>query len=405
MSTLYIRLPSKAAAEGVEHWLTLPCAFASTSAGIAVEREGVAPLSELATAIGAAQRVVLLLAASDVTLLRVKAPPLSAAKLRLALPHLIEDQLMTDAAECVVAAGEVADDLRAAAVVQRGWLDILSKTFFSFGARSLVALPAQLCLPYQEGRVTAAITECSADIDIALRLAEHAGIGLPIMPETAQTAATEVLAALRAVAPALPVTLYVPQAQVAEYQDALRSDTDEVAATQEISVFADNWSNWLQAADKASLNLMSGMAGGAGAQMQWRPWRWPIALAAAILLINAIGLNIDWWRLKRETSALRTGMIQLYKSAYPNETVILDALAQMQKKVAAAERNAGQAQADDFGQIAANFSEALAAQSPEKMAGTQVIASLRISRTQLAGALETWQQFIERQDGGRADSA
>jgi general secretion pathway protein L len=374
LSTLYIRLPSKTAAEGVEHWLTLPCAFASVSTGVAIEREGVASLAELAAAVAAAQRVVLLVAASDVTLLRIKTPPLSAAKLRQALPHLVEDQLMTDAAECVVVAGELADGLRTAATVQRAWLDILAQTFSSFGARSLVALPAQLCLPYQAGRVTAAFTECGADLDIALRLTEQGGIGLPIMPEAAQTAAAEVLAAVRAVAPVMPVTLYVPQARVAEYQEALRSGVADVPAPQEISVFADNWSNWLQAADKASLNLMSGMAGGAGAQMQWRPWRWPIALAAAILLINAIGLNIDWWRLKREATALRTGMIQLYKSAYPNETVILDALAQMHKKVAEAERNAGQVQADDFGQIAANFAEALAAQEPGK--GAAAIALL-----------------------------
>ena len=47
-------------------------------------RQGFAALQELSGTIGTAQRVVLLLAASDVTLLRVKIPPLSAARLKAA---------------------------------------------------------------------------------------------------------------------------------------------------------------------------------------------------------------------------------------------------------------------------------------------------------------------------------
>ncbi|MFI4940910.1 MAG: type II secretion system protein GspL, partial [Burkholderiales bacterium] len=106
MSTLYIRLPSKAAADGAEHWLALLCPFAWASHGaahgIAIEREGSVPLSELAGMVAAAQQVVLLLAAGDVSLLRVKTPPLSAAKLKLALPNLVEDQLAADLSECIV---------------------------------------------------------------------------------------------------------------------------------------------------------------------------------------------------------------------------------------------------------------------------------------------------------------
>jgi general secretion pathway protein L len=377
LSILYIRLPSKAAADAAEHWLALPCPFALATQGDVVEREGVAPLSELAGVVAAAQRVVLLLAASDVSLLRVKTPPLSAAKLKLALPNLIEDQLMTDPADCVVVAGNLVDGLRTAAVVQRGWLDILSKTFTSFGARSLVAVPAQLCLPYRTDNVSAAITEQGVDIDITLRISEQNGIGLPIMPESPQTAAAEVLAALRTIVPAMPITLYVPQARVVDYQEML--NVGNPAAVQGISVFADNWPCWIGGARETPVNLISGLGAGSGPQVNWRQWRWPIALAASMLLINAIGLNIDWLRMKREASALRAGMIQTYKATYPKETVILDAVAQMHKKIAEAERDAGQAAPDDFAQIAGYFAEALATEirdSKGRKTGTSVIASL-----------------------------
>lgn len=371
MSTLYIRLPSKAAADANEHWLALPCPFALTTAADAIEREGIAPLSELAGAVASVHRVVLILAASDVTLLRVKTPPLPISRLKLVLPNLVEDQLMTDPSECVVVPGNLADGLRTAGVVQRGWLDILSKSFTSYGARSLVAIPAQLCLPYREDGVTAAIAEQGADIDLALRITEQDGIGLPIMPESADTQELEVLQALRAIVPAQAITLYVPQALVPRYQQL--SDTEHAADEQAnrpgINVFADSWAHWIAGAGKSSLNLMSGLGAGSGPQVNWRQWRWAIGLAASILLINALALNIDWWRMKREAASLRSAMIQTFKSAYPKETVILDPVAQMHKKIDAAQRNAGAAAPDDFNQLAGNFAEALASEALGGAAG------------------------------------
>jgi general secretion pathway protein L len=366
LSTLYIRLPSKAAADGAEHWLALPCPFALASHGNVIEREGVAPLSELAGAVAAAQQVVLLLAAGDVSLLRVKTPPLSAAKLRLALPNLVEDQLAADLSECIVVAGALADGLRTAAVVQRGWLDILSKTFTAFGARSLVAVPSQLCLPVQADNVTAAVTGHGVDIDVALRMSEQNGIGVALMsdsPDSPQSAATEVLRTLRAIVPAMPIALYVPQERVADYQEALSAGDAE--SGQDINVLADHWSRWIGGAGSVSLNLMSGLGASSGPQVNWKPWRWSMALFASILVINALGLNIEWWRMKREAFALRAAMIQTYKATYPKETVILDAVAQMHQKIAAATRDAGQVEPDDFSQMAANFAEVLGAEIKE----------------------------------------
>jgi len=357
--------------------MALPCPFALATSTNVVEREGVAPLSEMANAVAAAQRVVLLVAASDVTLLHVKTPPLSAAKLKLALPNLVEDQLMVDPDECVVVPGNMVDGLRTAAVMQRGWLDILSKSFTSFGARSLSAVPAQLCLPHSDGNVTAAIAEIGVDIDLALRSAEQseAGIGLPIMPESADTAASEVLSTLRMLAPAMPIILYVPQSRVIEYQQVSGESGGEFP----IIIHADQWSHWVDGAGKATLNLMSGLGAGSGPQVNWRQWRWALGLAILLLLVNALGLNLDWWNMKREASALQTAMIQTFKSTYPKETVILDPVAQMHKKIDEAERSAGRSAPDDFVQLAANFGEALDAEiAASKVQGgaSSVVASI-----------------------------
>ncbi|HSM97408.1 MAG TPA: type II secretion system protein GspL, partial [Gallionella sp.] len=117
MSTLYIRLASQAAAGSTPHWPALACPFAlvsdgSLSHGKAIERQGTAQLPELSGTIAKAQRVVLLLAASDVSVLRLPVPPLSTARLKAALPNLVEEKLLCDPADCVIVASSLSDGLR-----------------------------------------------------------------------------------------------------------------------------------------------------------------------------------------------------------------------------------------------------------------------------------------------------
>lgn len=358
MSTLYIRLPSHAAAEDLQPGMPLYCEFAAVSNVGAIERDGVAALSELSERVRQAQRVVLLLAASDVTLLRVKVPPLSAARLRAALPNLVEDQLMSDPAECVIVAGDTRDGLLTVAVVQRGWLEVLNKTLHALGARSFAALPAQLCLPHQADAVSAAVAEHGTDIDVAVRLAEQDGIGLAIAAEQAESAAFEVMQSLAAVVPQAPIALYVPVARMRDYEESLHIAPQLQAR---ITLHEDNWQRWIAGAGKASPDLMSGLGGAAGPKRDWGKWRRPLALALAVLLVNMLGLNIDWLRMKREAEALRSGMTQSYRTAFPNETVIVDPLAQLRQKLAIAQRDSGQLAPNDFIALTAALGEAWAA--------------------------------------------
>lgn len=357
MSTLYIRVPSKSVADNAAHWITLPCPYALAAGADSIEREGSAPLSDLAGLIASAQRVVLLLAASDVTLLHPKLPPLSANRLRAALPNLIEDQLMSDPAECVVVAGETHAGLRTVAVVQRGWLQILLQTINNFGARQIVALPSQLCLPLPSGGVAAAITPFGAEFDLTLRLSEQDGLGLPLLPDEADAAPQDAVQTICAIVPTAPVALYVPREQVPIYQQAAEQ---LLPLDQRVTVFADGWTRWIAGARATTLNLMTGLGVAGSPGLDWRRWRWPMVLGLFFLLLNIGALNFEWWRLSREATQLRTSMVQIYKTAYPKETVIVDPAAQMRQKIAAAQRDAGQAAPDDFAALAAGFTAAWA---------------------------------------------
>lgn len=362
MSTLYIRLPSKAAAEAAEHWTALSCPFALVLGDGSIEREGSEPLAQLQDLIARVQKVALLIAASDVTLLRLQLPPLSGAKLKAALPNLVEDQIISDPSECVIVAGRPTDGLRTVAVMQRAWLDILHRSLLAYGARHITALPAQLCLPLgsKTGQaVSAAITEEEEVIDVALRLSEHEGIGLSIMREargagTQEAAAHAVIDSLFTVVPAAPIAFYVPQSSMHWYQQVLHGDS---GSSERIQVHADDWVNWIAGAARAEPDLMTGLGTEAGSKMNWHAWRWPLALAGLLLLVNIAAINIDWWRMRSEANSLRTAMTQVYKNAYPKDQIIVDPLAQMRQKISAAKRNSGQAAPDDFAALAAAFGE------------------------------------------------
>lgn len=370
MSTLYIRHPSKAASDADTVLEVPPCLFALVADNGAIEREGSATLAALSDAIRQAKRVVLLLAASDVSLLRVKVPPLSSARLKAALPNLVEDQLMSDPADCAFVAGPLSDGLRTVAVVQRAWLERLSGALTVQGARQLTVLPAQLCLPHQPGAATAAIAECAHETDITLRLSQQEGIGLSVTASGA-AAMPEVVTTLRMIVPQLPLTLYVPPASVGSYQQ-IASESGDAG----LNVLPDSWSHWVTGANNLGLDLMVGLGAGAGPQTDWRPWRWPLGLALLLLMVNLFGLNLDWLRMKREAGLLRAGMTQTFQATFPKEQVIVDPMAQMRQKLAAAKHDAGQLAADDFTALAATFGDAWSSVMQSRKDAVPAIATL-----------------------------
>jgi general secretion pathway protein L len=338
LTTLYIRHPARA--EG-EHALSR---FALVNDGGVIEQHGEGPLRNLGDLVGASRRIVLLLAGADVNLLSVAAPPLTGARLKAALPGLVEEHILGDPLDHVlVAAPQQPDDSRPIAVVDRDWLEAIVRSLLAQGARSVAAVPAQLCLPLQPGSVSAAIQGA----ELTLRQGLFQGFGLAL-----DAAPAVVLQTVRAFSGDAPLVLYVPPGQLGEYQ-ALA-----VEAGSGITLEADDWAHWIAGSRSTALDLVSGL-GAAGSQPRdWRRWRWPIRLALLALAVNLIGLNIEWLRLKREAETVRQSMTQTFRSAYPNQTTILDPVAQMRQNIARARAGTGEVAPDEFTYLAAAFGEA-----------------------------------------------
>ena len=339
MTTLYIRLPARADGEGGLS------RFALVADSGAIDQQGEGLLRGLGDLVAASRRVVLLLAASDVTLLQVKAPPLSALRLKAALPSLVEEQVLGDPADCVLMVAPAQSDagLRSVAVVQRAWIESLVRGVLALGARAVSALPAQLCLPLLPGHVSA----CVSHADIVVRDGLYHGLGLAIAstPDMAlQTA--------RALAGDAPLTLYVPGEELGQYQ-ALALDAGPA-----ITLEADTWQHWIAGSKTTTLDLVPGLGAAGARATDWQRWRWPIRLALLALAVNLAGLNVQWLQQRREASALRQANLQIYKAAFPKDTVIQDPVLQMRANITRAKAAGGQAGTDEFTYLAAAFGEA-----------------------------------------------
>jgi general secretion pathway protein L len=367
--TLYLRLPARtgpsnatdttntihvgdpAGTQGTSAIQTIPLALALAIRGRPL-RTATASLSELAPQVTQVSQVVLLLAASDVTLLRIAVPPLSATRLRAALPSLIEEFVIGDTAECAIAAGAEADGQRLIAVCDRAWLKNWIDALRQSGARRIHVLPISLCLPSPNSHLSAALFQYAHRYELALRLSDHEGIGLAVDVDDEIQLPNAVARLIVTLAGNHPVSLSVPAAQVALFEKWI----DEEQLSQ-ITLTEQQWSDWIAASAKVSVDLISAFEGNQRAAFPWREWRWPIALAAAASLVNIAAINADWWRLRSEGQQLRDEITDIYRRSFPNETVVLDPLAQIKQKIAASRQASGQLNTSDFVVLAAALGE------------------------------------------------
>ncbi len=353
--TLLLRLPARAAdPERYSIALQASLSFAWSVRG-RLQRIAHAPLAELAPQLADAQRVILLLAASDVTLMRVPVPPLPAARLQAALPALVEDHVIGDPADCAIAAGPEVDGQRVLAVVDREWLQRWVHAVRQQGVRRIVALPMQLCLPLPAGQVGAALLEWSGGRELSLRYSADEGIGLPLVVEDDAQLPDAVASLLATLAPARTVQLSLPASLIPGFRDWMLNHPDSgIVAVEE------NWAVWAEGATQIPLDLVSGIAAAHAAPLDWRRWRWPIALAAACVLFNVFALNADWWRLRSEGARLNDAMATLFRRSFPNEPLVREPLAQMQQQFAASRQAAGEFAPGDFIALSAALGEAWA---------------------------------------------
>ncbi|MEZ5659292.1 MAG: type II secretion system protein GspL [Burkholderiaceae bacterium] len=300
----------------------------------------------------AARSVRLIFDARDVTLLHVKLPPLSGAKLRQAIPNAVEDRLLQDTSTCAFALGPVdADGRRLIAVLDRGWLDFVLGAFQRRGLRVASAWPAQLVAPLRANELSLV---CIGD-GIAVRTGESEGLGWTAGVEASerQQAFASLLATVLA-----PPGLDLGEGMAGEPEPAADGDGEDDPETalatgadapgepgtgalhvRRVRLLSDDPS-WREPLIAAIRQLRIGARAGSlpipkaspidllvaaqkptvarrVADIDWRAWRLPLWLAAGAMAVFLLGLNLHWGKLSAEKRDLRANLETRYRQTFP----------------------------------------------------------------------------------------
>lgn len=348
--------------------------------------------------------VTLVFDARDVTLLRAKLPPLSGVRLQQALPNVVEDLLLQDAQQCGFAVGpRTGDGERVIAAIDRGWLEHVVGAFERRGAKVAAAWPAQLALPVGESGSALA---CLND-GLALRTGLLEGLGWNASPHPAHRADAIVSlieaawggegVAASPAGPASPAGADGPAAAdgrpATSFAERELPDEKQAGGVPRLTVYVESpdWQPSVMIAAAragfvaeirslplpllAPLDLLAARRGSKArrwlADVDWRAWRLPGALAAATAVVALAGLNFQWAMLAQERDELRSAVERRYRQTFPDVQVVVDPVLQMERQVAGMRTRAGQSGPEDFVPLLARFSQALGAQAVDSMAGVE----------------------------------
>jgi general secretion pathway protein L len=296
-----------------------------------------------------ATQVDLLFDSSDVFVAAIEAPRLSESKLRLALPNLLEDRLLSDPADCQFAfelprsGGTTigAAPKMAVAVIDRGLLTQALDVLAAAGCKLRCALSEIYAVPAPAAGVLSVRAERGRGI---ARSGKHEGFAFDLGDAGAEAAVPPALALAVRQLGVRRISAYGREAERIFRLAGALGVTVDLAQRSVDPAALDGGVNLLQ----ASFAQRGALASFAAARLRTANLR-PLAAWGALAAATFIaGMNLYWLKLEGEARALRAGMETSFRSAFPEATAVVDPLLQTQRQLGVLRARAGIASADDF---------------------------------------------------------
>ncbi len=371
LSTLYIQLPARTALSGATALSTASLQFALFNEQHRMMQQGVSTLPDLRQLANSVKRLVLLLAVSDSRIMSVAVPKMAANKLKLALPNLLEQQLLSDTTELAIQALAEHEGVWQVAAIERQWLQHLAELFKDWPNRQILAFPRQLMQAENASQSQARIWLNASENRAQLQVHE------PDQPDWGMQAEysnwSDLLQQVANLfADKLPA-IYLDAKQLA----SLRADAQAQEMIAQSNLKWDfHESNWITAVNEKNLlatDLFQALGKSIKPGMDFKRWRWPLGLLLASALLHIVAINGEWWVQKREAKKIEAAMQEAFKQAFPKEPVIRDPILQAQQKLNSVRRKAGQFAANDFLPLAIQFSEVWESLVPGRSGSVQVL--------------------------------
>jgi general secretion pathway protein L len=309
------------------------------------------------------KQVWLLADARDVSLLHVTVPPLSGARLRQALPNVVEEFLLQDVSKCLVVPGPAVEDgKRLVGVIDSDWVEFVVGAFTRRQIRVDALWPAQLALPLAPDQWSLA---CSHGA-LALRTGLSSGLGWNAGEDLDfRTEAIVSILEAGAAASAKPGKLKA-YLEDGDWQKPVQKAAQRCGMVVEMAR--------LPLVRSAPIDLLLGRASGmkaAMAQVDWRAWRAPAALATACVVTALVGMNLHWGLQNSQKQAIRQAMEQKFRAAFPGTQAVIDPVLQMKRNVAALRAQSGRAGPDDFVPLLGRFAQAMGPKGQDAVAALE----------------------------------
>lgn len=320
---------------------------------------GDAPLSQLPKAMS----VELLFDVSDLFAANLEAPRMSEVRLRQALPSLVEERLLTDAADCHLAYRIEATEgnvMRiAVAAIDRVTLTRTLEAVAESQLQPRSAYSALYAIPAPAGGTLSVRVNRGRG---TVRTAEHSGFAFDVDDE-----------------PPAALSLAVQQLGIQRIDVYGRDAPKLLAFAPHLGVdVVDVRQDFDAGSTAGALNLLQGRYASTGrfgmpaiaALLRSSQLKPVLAWAAVWLAIFVVGLNAYSWKLEAEARSLRSSMQTAFRSAFPNESLV-DTVAQTRIHLRELRARAGQSSPDDFSVLNAQAAQLLAGAPVGALAGLE----------------------------------
>ncbi|MFZ5540392.1 MAG: type II secretion system protein GspL [Pseudomonadota bacterium] len=307
---------------------------------------------------------------SDVFVAAVDAPRMPEAKLRLALPNLLEERLLSDPADCHFAltpqarSGTVTTIASApklpVAVINRALLTSALDALSEAGYRPRAAYSEIYVVPAPAAGVLSVRLDRGRGI---ARSGKHDGFAFEFDG-----------ASLPA-----PLLLAVRQLGIRRVQAYGRDAGKLVQFAEQLGVAVDASQREIDvSATESAVNLLQGAFAPGGLlgslslpKLTTARLKVPLIWSGVAVAVFLVGMNAYWLKLEAEAKAIRAQMETAFRSAFPEATAVVDPVLQTQRQLGALRARSGMASPDDFSVLNAQAAQLLSLAPIGSVAGIE----------------------------------